>query len=67
MGELFPRLRVDLGEPYGRHDLFPHGIDAVWLEIGFGSGEHSSGRPSTTATSASSTATGWRARRTGSA
>ena len=40
MEELLPRLRIDLGEPYDRSTLFPQGIDAVWLEIGFGSGEH---------------------------
>ena len=40
MGELLPQLRVDLGEPYEPRALFPHGIDAVWLEIGFGAGEH---------------------------
>ena len=40
MEELLPRLGIDLGEPYDRSTLFPQGIDAVWLEIGFGSGEH---------------------------
>ena len=40
MEELLPRLRVDLGEAYDRSTLFPQEIDAVWLEIGFGSGEH---------------------------
>jgi tRNA (guanine-N7-)-methyltransferase len=40
MEELLPRLRLDLGETYDRDTLFPQSIDAVWLEIGFGSGEH---------------------------
>ena len=40
MADLLPRLRVDLSEPYDRSTLFPQGINAVWLEIGFGSGEH---------------------------
>ena len=40
MEELLPRLRLDLGETYDRDTLFPQSIEAVWLEIGFGSGEH---------------------------
>ena len=40
MEELLPRLRIHLREPYDRSTLFPQGIDAVWIEIGFGSGEH---------------------------
>ena len=40
MADLLPRRRVDLSEPYDRSTLFPQRIDAVWLEIGFGSGEH---------------------------
>jgi tRNA (guanine-N7-)-methyltransferase len=40
--ELLPRLRLDLKTPApGRlHDLFPVPTREVWLEIGFGSGEH---------------------------
>jgi tRNA (guanine-N7-)-methyltransferase len=40
--ELLPRLRLDLKAPAPRHlrDLFPVPVGAVWLEIGFGSGEH---------------------------
>jgi tRNA (guanine-N7-)-methyltransferase len=42
IGELLPRLRLDLGhsppEPLTR--LFEAPVREVWLEIGFGSGEH---------------------------
>ena len=40
--ELLPRLRLDLKAPAPRHlrDLFPVPVGEVWLEIGFGSGEH---------------------------
>ena len=40
--ELLPRLRLDFGKPApGRlQDLFPVPVKEVWLEIGFGSGEH---------------------------
>lgn len=40
MGGLLPALRIDmdaLGEPA---KLFPRPVDEVWLEIGFGGGEH---------------------------
>jgi tRNA (guanine-N7-)-methyltransferase len=41
-GELLPRLRLNLKEPAPRKltDLFPVPVREVWLEIGFGSGEH---------------------------
>ena len=40
--ELLPRLRLNLKEPPPRqlHDLFSVSVKDVWLEIGFGSGEH---------------------------
>ncbi|MGH6865893.1 MAG: tRNA (guanine(46)-N(7))-methyltransferase TrmB [Methyloceanibacter sp.] len=40
--ELLPRLRLDLGRPAPRDltSLFPAPVKQVWLEIGFGSGEH---------------------------
>jgi tRNA (guanine-N7-)-methyltransferase len=40
--DLLPLLRLDLGKPApGRlPDLFPVPVREVWLEIGFGSGEH---------------------------
>jgi tRNA (guanine-N7-)-methyltransferase len=38
---LLPRLRVDLAQPApALCDLFPAPVREVWLEIGFGSGEH---------------------------
>jgi tRNA (guanine-N7-)-methyltransferase len=39
---LLPALRIDLNKhPPGRlSDLYPVPVDDVWLEIGFGSGEH---------------------------
>lgn len=42
LGELLPRLRLDLKSPPPPRltDLFDAPVDAVWLEIGFGSGEH---------------------------
>ena len=42
IAELLPRLRPDLAQP-APHDLralFPVAVREVWLEIGFGSGEH---------------------------
>lgn len=43
LAELLPRLRLSL-PPAGRHldppSLFPVPVDEVWLEIGFGGGEH---------------------------
>jgi tRNA (guanine-N7-)-methyltransferase len=41
-GELLPRLRLNPKEPAPRKlpDLFPVPVREVWLEIGFGSGEH---------------------------
>jgi len=42
LAELLPRLRPDLANP-APHDirtLFAVPVEAVWLEIGFGSGEH---------------------------
>jgi tRNA (guanine-N7-)-methyltransferase len=40
--ELLPRLRLDLKAPAPSRlgELFPVPVDQVWLEIGFGSGEH---------------------------
>ena len=42
IAELLPRLRLNLKNPAPRKlpDLFPVPIREVWLEIGFGSGEH---------------------------
>jgi tRNA (guanine-N7-)-methyltransferase len=42
MAELLPRLRLDLTKPAPPRlaSLFPVAVDDVWLEIGFGSGEH---------------------------
>ncbi len=42
IGELLPRLRLDLKvkPPAELGDLFPAAVTDVWLEIGFGSGEH---------------------------
>jgi len=42
LGELLPRLRLDLKAPAPSRlrDLFPVPVGDVWLEIGFGSGEH---------------------------
>jgi tRNA (guanine-N7-)-methyltransferase len=42
IGELLPRLRPDLGTrpPSLLTTLFAAHVDDVWLEIGFGSGEH---------------------------
>jgi tRNA (guanine-N7-)-methyltransferase len=42
IGELLPRLRLDLGRPPPGllRELFAAPIGDVWLEIGFGSGEH---------------------------
>src|ERR1700760_3742633 len=38
--ELLPRLAIDLAKPADLAALFPHPVDAVRLEIGFGGGEH---------------------------
>jgi tRNA (guanine-N7-)-methyltransferase len=40
--ELLPRLRLDVARPAPQSlgDLFPVPVREVWLEIGFGSGEH---------------------------
>src|SRR5438270_1492127 len=40
--ELLPRLTVSLPEagPFDPRSLFPAPVAAVWLEIGFGAGEH---------------------------
>ena len=42
IGELLPRLRLDLNTrpPSPLTKLFVTPVDEVWLEIGFGSGEH---------------------------
>ena len=42
IGELLPRLRLDLREPASSRltQLFDAPVREVWLEIGFGSGEH---------------------------
>jgi len=42
IGELLPRLRLDLSKPPPSPlaKLFETPVDAIWLEIGFGSGEH---------------------------
>jgi tRNA (guanine-N7-)-methyltransferase len=42
MAALLPRLRLDLSvsSPARLSDLFPLPVEQVWLEIGFGSGEH---------------------------
>jgi tRNA (guanine-N7-)-methyltransferase len=42
MGELLPRLRLDLEQhaPECLTELFEAPVKEVWLEIGFGSGEH---------------------------
>jgi len=42
LAELLPRLRPDLAEtvPTALSTLFPVPVQEVWLEIGFGSGEH---------------------------
>ncbi|GJE19041.1 tRNA (guanosine(46)-N7)-methyltransferase TrmB [Methylobacterium marchantiae] len=43
LAELLPHLRVSLpvaGEYIDPPSLFPHQTDEVWLEIGFGGGEH---------------------------
>jgi tRNA (guanine-N7-)-methyltransferase len=42
IGELLPELRLDLQTPAPTRlqDLFPVPVGEVWLEIGFGSGEH---------------------------
>ncbi|ACL60735.1 tRNA (guanosine(46)-N7)-methyltransferase TrmB [Methylobacterium nodulans] len=37
---LLPRLRVPAEGPLDPAALFPHPVSALWLEIGFGGGEH---------------------------
>lgn len=37
---LLPRLRIDPSGPVDRESLFPRPIASLWLEIGFGAGEH---------------------------
>ena len=38
--ELLPRLKVDVSKPIEPATLFPFTPEALWLEIGFGGGEH---------------------------
>jgi tRNA (guanine-N7-)-methyltransferase len=40
METLLPRLRIDLPLPADPRALFPFRPEALWLEIGFGGGEH---------------------------
>jgi tRNA (guanine-N7-)-methyltransferase len=42
VADLLPRLRLDLKAPAPKRlqDLFPVSVEEVWIEIGFGSGEH---------------------------
>jgi tRNA (guanine-N7-)-methyltransferase len=42
MARLLPALKLDLASPppASLRSLFPVGVDRVWLEIGFGGGEH---------------------------
>ena len=43
LDDLLPRRRIDLpanGDRLARADLFPRPVHDVWLEIGFGGGEH---------------------------
>lgn len=42
MGSLLPGLRIDIQGPRTLQplSLFPHPVSEVWLEIGFGGGEH---------------------------
>ncbi|MGI8724290.1 MAG: tRNA (guanosine(46)-N7)-methyltransferase TrmB [Methyloceanibacter sp.] len=41
MDQLLPRLRLDLAQAPPRvSELFPQTVREIWLEIGFGSGEH---------------------------
>lgn len=42
LDDCFPSLRIDLREPSPKHlsQLFPESVEDVWLEIGFGAGEH---------------------------
>jgi tRNA (guanine-N7-)-methyltransferase len=41
--DALPRLTFPLpteGAPFDPHAIFPHAVDDVWLEVGFGSGHH---------------------------
>ncbi|MEP9354571.1 tRNA (guanine(46)-N(7))-methyltransferase TrmB [Xanthobacter sp. KR7-65] len=40
LARLLPARRFDLAEAAAPQDLFPHPVDGLWLEIGFGCGEH---------------------------
>ena len=43
MRDLLPQIGIDLtpdGDPIQPRDLFADGTKEVWLEIGFGAGEH---------------------------
>jgi tRNA (guanine-N7-)-methyltransferase len=40
MNELYPRLSVDTTQPIDVKNLFGRGVTSLWLEIGFGKGEH---------------------------
>ncbi|MGF7159035.1 tRNA (guanine-N7-)-methyltransferase [Rhodoligotrophos appendicifer] len=40
MAELLPRLRVSLDHLDDPRSLFPNPVREIWLEIGFGGGEH---------------------------
>lgn len=46
LATLLPRLRIELPErgALDPRSLFPRAVDAVWLEIGFGAGEHLAGQ-----------------------
>ena len=44
METLLPRLRIDLPLPPDPYALFPFRPEALWLEIGFGGGEHLAAR-----------------------
>jgi len=37
---LYPKLELDLGSSLDPRDAFDHEVKAIWLEIGFGKGEH---------------------------
>jgi tRNA (guanine-N7-)-methyltransferase len=42
--EMLPLLRLPEAIPKDLHELFPHPVREVWLEIGFGAGEHLAGQ-----------------------
>jgi tRNA (guanine-N7-)-methyltransferase len=45
LADRLPRLRIEAGrEPVDPRDLFSAPVEAVWLEIGFGGGEHLAAR-----------------------